>query len=69
MEMTKSEELASVRTYLLSEYRRLYHLSDDLLYSDDDNAHHDWVYTSGERAAIARLIGFMGMDLPQIENK
>lgn len=65
--MTNSaEELASVRRYLLSEYKRLYHLTNNLIISDDDNAWHDWTYANGERSAIARIMGYMGMELPDM---
>lgn len=64
--MKSTEELAMLRTYLLREYKRLYSLTNDLLNSSDDGAHHDWVYVSGERSAIVRIMGFIGLELPDM---
>lgn len=65
--MNSAEELASVKSYLLSEYERLYHLSNDLINCIDDNAWYDFVRADGERSAIARIAGYMGMKLPDMK--
>lgn len=65
--MNSAEELASVKSYLLSEYERLYHLSNDLINCIDDNVWYDFVRADGERSAIARIAGYMGMKLPDMK--
>lgn len=65
--MNSAEELASVKSYLLSEYERLYHLSNDLINAIDDNAWYAFVRADGERSAVARIAGYMGMELPDMK--
>lgn len=70
MKMTGSAEkkIVGLENYLRSEYKRLNQHSNELLYSSDDNSWYDWNRVTGQMSGIARVMGYMGMELPDVED-